>query len=57
MPTMIFASHDPALHIFINVPLPHHPHIDEIDLYTIVELRRQDGLLCFFVGGTFGCFS
>jgi hypothetical protein len=45
---MVFHSHDPALHLTINIPLPHCPHINKIHLKTITELRRQDGLLCPF---------
>jgi hypothetical protein len=42
---MVFRGHDLALHLTINIPIPHRPHINKIHLKTIAELRKQDGLL------------
>ncbi len=45
---MVFHGHNPALHLTINIPLPHCPYINKIHLKTIAELRKQDGLCCPF---------
>ncbi len=42
---MVFHRHDPALHLTINIPLPHRLHINMIHLKMIAELTRQDGLI------------
>ncbi len=47
---MVLYSHNPALHLTIYVQPPQCPHINEVNLETIAELRRQDWPLCTLTG-------